>query len=125
MSTQTKARDLLQAWEDTYKKGQLTLWIFLALREGKKYVEEIKAFVEHESEETMTCELQSLYRTLRKYQHVGMVAYDLGEGYRGPERKYYYLTSLGNQLLDAFVARNIALFFNDNIRKLLNLTEPL
>lgn len=24
--------DLLSAWEETYKKGQLTLWIFLSLK---------------------------------------------------------------------------------------------
>jgi hypothetical protein len=31
--------ELLNAWEETYKKGQLTLWIFLALKEGpdRKY----------------------------------------------------------------------------------------
>ena len=32
--------ELLSAWEETYKKGQLTLWIFLALKEDKKYVDE-------------------------------------------------------------------------------------
>ena len=37
--------ELLNAWEETYKKGQLTLWVFLALREGRKCVEEIKEFV--------------------------------------------------------------------------------
>ena len=33
--------ELLSAWEETYKKGQLTLWIFLALKEDKKYVDEL------------------------------------------------------------------------------------
>ena len=34
--------DLLTSWEETYKKGQLTLWVFLALKDGQKYVDEIK-----------------------------------------------------------------------------------
>ena len=46
--------ELLIAWEETYKKGQLTLWIFLALKDDKKYVEEIKSFVEEQSNYTMT-----------------------------------------------------------------------
>ena len=28
--------ELLNAWEETYKKGQLTFWIFLALKESNK-----------------------------------------------------------------------------------------
>lgn len=37
--------ELLDAWEETYKKGQLTFWVFLALKEGNKCVEDIKDFV--------------------------------------------------------------------------------
>ena len=112
--------ELLSAWEETYKKGQLTLWIFLSLKDGKKYVEEIKAFVEEFSNNTMTCESQSLYRTLRKFQHLGVVDFETGEGNKGPERKYYYLTALGIQLLNSFTGRNISLFLSEKIRTLIN-----
>lgn len=111
--------ELLSAWEETYKKGQLTLWIFLALKDGKKYVDEIKTFVEEQSKNTMTCESQSLYRNLRKYQHVGVVDFETGEGNKGPERKYYFLTDLGLKLLDLFIERNIKLFFNQQIINLI------
>ncbi len=112
--------ELLSAWEDTYKKGQLTLWIFLSLKDGKKYVDEIKTFVEEQSVNTMTCESQSLYRNLRKYQHVGVVDFEAGAGNKGPERKYYFLTELGQKLLDSFIERNISLFFNKRIKNLIN-----
>ena len=115
--------DLLTAWEETYKKGQLTLWIFLALKDDRKYVDEIKTFVEEQSNNTMTCEEQSLYRTLRKFQHLGVVDFETGKGNKGPERKYYYLTDLGVKLLDQFVQRNISLFFNQRVKQLLNLEE--
>jgi PadR family transcriptional regulator, regulatory protein PadR len=115
--------ELLLAWEETYKKGQLTLWVFLALKDNKKYVDEIKSFVEEQSKNTMTCEEQSLYRNLRKYQHLGVVDYESGKGNKGPERKYYYLTDLGVSLLTQFVERNISLFFNKQIKQLLNLEE--
>ena len=111
---------LLTAWEETYKKGQLTLWIFLSLKDGKKYVEQIKKFVEEESNQTMLCESQSLYRNLRKFQHLGVVNHETGEGNKGPERKYYYLTDLGLDLLDSFVKRNIDLFFNERIKNLIH-----
>jgi DNA-binding PadR family transcriptional regulator len=121
MNHEKKLTELLLAWEETYKKGQLTLWIFLALRDGKKYVDEIKLFVEKESNHTMSCEGQSLYRNLRKYQHIGVVDFETGKGNKGPERKYYYLTDIGNHLLSQFISRNINLFFNPNIMNLLNM----
>ena len=80
MSKNNQLSELLSAWEETYKKGQLTLWIFLSLKDGKKYVDEIKSFVEEQSNHTMTCENQSLYRNLRKYQHVGVVNFETGQG---------------------------------------------
>jgi PadR family transcriptional regulator, regulatory protein PadR len=120
MNKDNQLSELLLAWEDTYKKGQLTLWIFLSLKDGNKYVDEIKSFVEEQSNHTMTCESQSLYRNLRKYQHIGVVDFETGEGNKGPERKYYFLTTLGKELLNQFVSRNINLFFNQKIKWLLN-----
>ena len=79
--------ELLNAWEETYKKGQLTLWVFLALKEERKCVEEIKEFVERMSEGTMSCEEQSLYRNLRKFQHLEIVAYESKKVSKGPDRK--------------------------------------
>lgn len=119
MSNEKLLSDLLTAWEDTYKKGQLTLWIFLALKEGNKYSDEIKNFVIEKSKNTMSCEDQSIYRNLRKFQHLGIVDYEKGKGNKGPERKYYYLTELGRTLLDKFIERNIDLFFREDIKSLL------
>jgi PadR family transcriptional regulator, regulatory protein PadR len=120
MKKNDELAELLSAWEETYKKGQLTLWIFLSLKDGNKYVDEIKSFVEQQSNQTMTCESQSLYRNLRKYQHIGVVDFETGEGNKGPERKYYFLTDLGKELLNQFITRNINLFFNHKIQCLLN-----
>lgn len=123
MSKSDHLSELLSAWEETYKKGQLTLWIFLSLKDGKKYVDEIKSFVEEQSNHTMTCESQSLYRNLRKYQHIGVVDFETGEGNKGPERKYYFLTEVGNKLLEDFIERNINLFFNKRIKNLIKKEE--
>lgn len=121
MKNEEKLDALLQAWEETYKKGQLTLWIFLSLQGEKKYVDEIKEFVEEKSQHTMTCEEQSLYRILRKFEHVGVLDYELRKGSKGPDRKYYYLTDLGQLLFERFVRRNIHLFYSEEIRNFLNI----
>lgn len=111
--------DLLSSWEETYKKGQLTLWIFLALKDGHKYVDDIKGFIENKSKNTISCEEQSLYRNLRKYQHIDVVSFENRKGNKGPDRKYYYLTTMGSELLDQFIERNIKLFFSTEINSLL------
>ena len=111
--------ELLNSWEETYKKGQLTLWIFLSLKDGSKYVDEIKSFIEKNSEGTISCEEQSLYRSLRKFHHVSIVKFDLKDGNKGPSRKYYSLTSLGETLLKSFIKRNINLFFKSSMKNLI------
>jgi PadR family transcriptional regulator PadR len=111
--------DLLAAWEETYKKGQLTLWIFLSLKEGPKYVTELQESIHLFSKGTIRAEEQSLYRTLRKFYHLKMVDFSTGKGYKGPDRKYYLLTPLGEALLKSFVERNILLFFEEPLKTLL------
>ena len=83
MTTKNILPDLLSSWEETYKKGQLTLWIFLALKDGQKYVDEIKKFIETKSNNTINCEEQSLYRNLRKYQHIDVVSLENKKGNKG------------------------------------------
>ena len=112
--------ELLNAWEETYKKGQLTFWVFLALKESNKCVEEIKEFVEKMSDGSMSCEEQSLYRNLRKFLNLGIVAFDSKRVSKGPDRKYYYLTDVGRELFQRFVDRNIKIFTRGSIINLLN-----
>ena len=113
--------ELLFSWEETYKKGQLTFWIFLSLQEESKYVDEIKEFVESKSRGTITCEEQSLYRSLRKFEHLNILNFETKKGNKGPDRKYYYLTEIGKELFKQFTQRNIQLFYNQEIINLLKL----
>jgi DNA-binding PadR family transcriptional regulator len=48
-----------------------------------------------------------------------MVDFSAGKGHKGPDRKYYHLTPLGESLLHSFVERNILLFFEEPLRELL------
>lgn len=121
MKTENYKQELLSTWEDTYKKGQLTLWIFLALKDGPKYVSEIRDFISEFSDNSISCEEQSLYRALRKFSHLEIVGSEPGKGNKGPDRKYYSLTKLGEDLLYEFTERNIRLFFNPKLIDLMKL----
>lgn len=119
MKQNTYQKKLLCAWEDVYKKGQLTFWMLLALKEKPRYVDEIKQFVEESTRGSFTCEEMSLYRSLRKFYDLEIVDYEHKEGNKGPDRKYYFLTKLGKELLEEFVERNIKLFYKEGIKKLI------
>jgi len=112
-------QDLLKAWEETYKKGQLTFWLLLSLRDQPRFVGEIREFIEALTEGAVTCEEQSLYRALRKFYSLEMVEYELREGNKGPDRKYYSLTPLGLELLKEFIKRNIRILYNRELANLL------
>lgn len=113
--------ELLSIWEDTYKKGQLTFWLFLSLKHGEKYVDEIREFIHEFSEGTISYDEQSLYRSLRKFQHLEIVEYSLKPGNSGPNSKYYQLSSNGHVLFEKFVERNISLLHSHKIANLLNI----
>ena len=119
MNNNKLLNDLLKVFEETFKKGLLSFWIFLSLRHSKKYVDDIKTFVEENTNNSMTFELQSLYRNLRKFKHLGIVDFESQPGNKGPDRKYYFLTEFGTEFFDKFVERNILLFQNPEIVKLL------
>ena len=64
MAKETMIEELLDAWEETYKKGQLTFWVFLALKEGNKCVVRISIPAEY------IHEVRSMKRLPRKEQEV-------------------------------------------------------
>lgn len=123
MNDEKLKQELLTTWEETYKKGQLTLWIFLALKDGDKYVGEIQEFIQTYSQNSISCEDQSLYRALRKFSHLNMVESQAGKGNKGPDRKYYRLTEMGGEILREFTSRNIKLFYSEKLMDLMNIKQ--
>ena len=121
MNDSTKYKsNLLASWEETYKKGLLTFWMLLSLRDNRLYISEIKEFIKTSTNGTISCEDQSIYRSLRKYYHLEIVDFELREGNKGPNRKYYFLTSMGKELLQDFTSRNIAIFLNNEVSDLIS-----
>lgn len=111
---------LLDGWEDTYKKSQLTLWILLALKEQAKHMAAIKRFMTNATNGTVDADDKSMYRALRRLNEAEIIGFAQIPGEGGPERKQYSLTATGKHLLKAFLRRNIIeTLYNQPIRNLI------
>ena len=116
----TYEKSLLKAWEDVYKKGQLTLWILLALKDGPKHMAEIKQFIAEHTHDALRADDKSMYRALRRYHAAEMIAFTAAPGAGGPDRKVFELAPTGRRVLKAFCARNIVpIFYQPAIKKLI------
>lgn len=96
---------MLQGWEDVYKKSQLSLWILVAVREGKEYAEDIKHYIKHSAD--LDTGEQSLYRSLRRLESGTLLDSIKVNNPGGPDKKRFVLTPEGSHVLAAFIARNI------------------
>ena len=99
---------LLAGWEDTYNKGQLSLWILLALKHGQKYMSQIKEFILESTSKLVDPDDKSVYRALRRFRDSELIDYNLLPSPSGPDLKSYFLTPAGINVLNAFLGRNIA-----------------
>jgi DNA-binding PadR family transcriptional regulator len=90
--------ELLNKWEETYKKGLLSFWILLLLYERPSYPYEMSAEVAKISQGTISVDDN------------GIVKSELQQSNTGPQRKYYTLTNSGKTLLTEFTQRNIHVF---------------
>src|SRR5215212_182436 len=102
--------DLLNKWEETYKKGLLSFWILLLLYERPSYPYEMSAEVAKISQGTISVDDNSIYRALNRFESVRIVKSELKQSNTGPQRKYYSLTTTGKALLTEFIQRNIQVF---------------
>lgn len=111
---------LVADWDEVYKKGQLSLWILLAIYDGKKYAAQINQFMMDATNGSFSVKEQSLYRALRRFSRMGLIHITEERPTRsGPRRKYYEITADGEIVLGRFVDLNIAPLLQSNITKLL------
>jgi PadR family transcriptional regulator, regulatory protein PadR len=102
--------ELLNKWQETYKKGLLSFWILLLLYERSSYPYEMSAEVSKISQGTISVDDNSIYRALNRFESVGIVKSELQQSNTGPQRRYYSLTNNGKALLTEFIQRNIQVF---------------
>ena len=116
MNTETAPLDdLLRQWEDNYKKGLLSFWILLLLHGRATYAYEMTAMIAEMSQGTVTADEKSIYRALKRFEENGLIQSQTQNSEVGPPRRYYTLTSSGQQLLARFIERNIRIFARPDV----------
>jgi PadR family transcriptional regulator PadR len=119
MNDQQYISKLLTGWEEIAKRGQLTLWVLLALKEGPKHMADIKTFIAKATGDLITVDDKSLYRALRRYHQTEMLTFTTAPG-NGPDRKVYALSPIGAEVLRQFIDRNIiGTLYQPNIMQLM------
>ena len=108
---------LLASWEGVYKKGLLTFWLLLLLSERPSYAYEINDAIESLSKGTISADNNSIYRSLNRFEKMGILESELQQSDIGPARRYYKLTEKGNLLLGKFIERNILIFQSPDLTK--------
>ncbi|MBL7753524.1 MAG: PadR family transcriptional regulator [Chitinophagaceae bacterium] len=110
-------RKLLDAWELTYKKGQMSFWILFTLSQGASDVQNLQQKIKIQSNEQIQFDEQSLYRSLRRFYETELVDFVLIDGQKGPKRKEYMLTGIGLELLKLFLHRNFQFLLDADFQK--------
>lgn len=110
---------LLNDWEDIYRQGLLTFWIFLVLDRQESDVSELRIRISELTKNSYNAAEQSLYRVLRKHYDLELVDVREVSTKNGPNRKIYSLSKLGKQLLHKFAKRNITLFSQPEVQLLI------
>jgi PadR family transcriptional regulator PadR len=111
---------LLEGWEEVHKRGQLTLWILLALKDGPKHMNNIKQFISEATDNAVSADDKSMYRALRRYSDAEMIDFTAQPSKNGgPDLKIYKLTEIGRNVLEQFIQRNVvSLFINQSKKEL-------
>lgn len=78
------------------RKGMLEFCILLILRNGSAYASEM---LERLKEAKLLVVEGTLYPLLTRMKNDGLLAYEWKESTAGPPRKYYILTSVGEEFL--------------------------
>ncbi len=113
---------LLAQWEENYKKGLLSFWLLLLLAHRKAYPYEIKAAINEMSHNTINADENSIYRALNRLADSGIVDSLVSPSETGPSRRYFFLTSLGHELLTRFITRNILVYEQPDVADLIQKT---
>src|SRR3990172_12714616 len=113
----TDMNDLLLRWESNYKKGLLSFWVLLVLREQPSYALELGGQIEQASAGSLTADDNSLYRALNRFERLDLIRGESRPSDVGPDRRYYRLTAKGVGLLRRFTERNILIFQRQEVQQ--------
>jgi DNA-binding PadR family transcriptional regulator len=92
------------------------------LAQRKAYPYEIKAAITEMSRNTINADENSIYRSLNRLADSGIVDSEVLPSETGPNRRYFFLTDLGHDLLTRFITRNILVFEQPDVADLIQKT---
>ena len=108
---------LLKSWCETYKKGQLTLWILLALEDSPQDMTVTRMTIEEITNFSLQISSISLYRTLRRLQVHGLLDCNFIIKDDRPQIQIYKLSKTGRLVLRKFLKQNQSqLLVNNQVR---------
>jgi DNA-binding PadR family transcriptional regulator len=111
----TDTSKLLQQWEESYKKGLLSFWILFSLTQRSMYAYEMRKEINDISQGSISVEDNSIYRALKRFIEADLINFNMQSSPNGPDRKYFYLTSSGKDLLQQFIKRNILVIQSEKL----------
>lgn len=111
---------LVAEWDDVYKRGQLSLWLLLAIADGRKYSAQITQFMTEATSGSFDIKEQSLYRALRRFEGMRLVSATKEDSPNsGTQRKYFELTEMGMEVLRRFTSIHIDPLYSPKIVQLM------
>ncbi len=79
----------------------------------------MKAAIKVLSQDSIRAEENSIYRALRRLAQSGIVDSELRPSETGPDRRYFFITDVGRELLERFTQRNIQIFQHPDVAALI------
>lgn len=119
-----ETEQLLDQWEQNYKKGLLSFWILLSIAEEAQYAYAMKEQIESLSQGSMSADENSIYRALRRFAKEGLILSEMRPSDQGPDRRYFKLSAKGRKLLAAFIRRNLSVFHHSSVKKAMQKIAP-
>jgi DNA-binding PadR family transcriptional regulator len=68
------------------------------------------------SQGSISADEKSIYRALSRFEKFGILRSKRENSNIGPPRKYYFITELGESLLEEFINRNLKIFYTPEIQ---------
>lgn len=90
--------DLIANIKSQMRKGMLEYCILLVLKENRRYTSDI---IDKMKDSGLVVVEGTLYTLLNRLRKEGKLTYEWEESPKGPPRKYYRLTPIGNDVLES------------------------
>lgn len=112
----SRTEQLLEQWEQNYKKGLLSFWMLLSMSDEPQYAYAMKEKIEAMSLGSVSADENSIYRALRRFANEDLIISEMQSSDLGPQRRYFELSEKGRDLLRQFIQRNLAVFSDKDVK---------